>query len=82
MSAGTSTLRTTSASSSTAAARPSPNSLMVRSGPSTNARNSITMIAAAAVMVRPVTARPCMTARRLSPVWSHSSWMRLSRKTS
>ena len=39
------------------------------------------MMAAAAVMTRPVVAWPIVTARSLSPVCTHSSCMRLTRKT-
>jgi len=40
------------------------------------------MIAAAAVIVPPVAESPRRTAARLSPVRSHSSWIRITRNTS
>ena len=39
------------------------------------------MIAAAVTITPPVSATPTVTARRLSPVWVHSSCIRLTRKT-
>ena len=54
-------------------ARPMPNSLITRSPPRMKAPNTSTMIAAAAVIVRPVAARPWVTASRLSPRLCHSS---------
>ena len=42
----------------------------------------MTMIAAAAVITRPVRARPRVTASVASCVRSHSSWIRDIRKTS
>ena len=62
--AGSSTQRTTIASRNTAAARPKPNSLIARSSPSMNDRNTQIMIAAAALITRPVKAIPSATARR------------------
>ena len=62
MVAGTRTMRTMVASSSTATARPRPNSLSWRSSPSTKLPKTQTMISAAAVMTRAVTARPSATA--------------------
>ncbi len=56
--AGSSRQRITRASRNTALARLRPNSLMTRSSPSMNDRNTHTMIAAAAVTTRPVSARP------------------------
>ncbi len=82
MVAGTSTRRTTVASMNTASARPSPNSLTMRSSSNRNEPNTTTMIAAAAVMTRAVAASPSATARAESPVLSYSSRMRDSRKTS
>ncbi len=80
--AGTMRLRPISASSRTAMARPDPNSLITRSPPRMNEAKTRTMIAAAAVIVRPVTASPWPTACRLSRDRSHSSCMRLTRNTS
>ena len=80
--AGTSSMRTTVASSRTASARPRPNSFAVRSSSSTNEPNTTTMMAAAAVMTRAVAARPSATALAESPVLSYSSRTRESRKTS
>jgi len=71
--AGTSAIRTISASRSTAPARPRPNILITTCPPSTNEANTSTMIVAAAVIVRPVACRPRVTASRLSPVRCHSS---------
>ena len=62
--AGSSTQRTTIASRNTATARPKPNSLSVRSSPSMNERKTQIMIAAAALITRPVSAMPSATARR------------------
>ena len=70
---GTSTERTITASTSTALASPTPNTSMIRWPPSTNAANTRTMIAAAAVIVLPVAARPWVTASRLSSRRCHSS---------
>ena len=64
--AGTSTMRTIVASTSTATASPRPNSFSDRSSPSTNAENTHTMISAAAVITRAVAARPSATAVALS----------------
>ena len=47
-----------------------------------NDANTQTMIAAAAVITRPVEARPWRIAWAASPVRSHSSWMRDIRNTS
>ena len=82
MVAGTSSMRTMVASSSTAVARPTPISLVTRSGSSRKAPNTNTMISAAAVMTRAVAARPSATEVRLSPVRSHSSFTRERRNTS
>ena len=80
--AGSSRQRTTSASRNTALARLRPNSLMTRSSPSMNDRNTHTMIAAAAVTTRPVSARPSATARECSRVCVQRSCMREIRNTS
>ena len=70
------------ASMKTAAASPRPNSLMIRSSPSMKEAKTVTMIAAAAVITRPVRASPRVTALVASLSRSHSSWMRDIRKTS
>ena len=78
---GTSTVRRMKASMKTATARPMPNSAMTRCPPNTNATNTPIMIAAAAVITRPVVACPVMIEWRLSCVCTHSSCMRLTRNT-
>ena len=60
-------IRMTTASIRMPAARPSPNSLMMRSPPRMNDPNTRIMMRAAAVMVLPVAASPLRTASRLSP---------------
>ena len=80
--AGTSTIRTSVASTNIAVARPMPNILRNTWSPSTNEPNTHTMIAAAAVMTRAVSARPSATEVALSPVRAYSSRIRDSRKTS
>ena len=82
MVAGTSTIRTRVASMSIATARPSPICLMTSSGPRANERNTMIMMAAAAVITLAVAASPSATASPLSSVFTHSSRMRESRKTS
>ena len=82
MIAGTSAVRMTNASRNTATARPMPNSLTVRSSPSANEANTQTMIVAAAVITRPVLARPLATASEALRPRTHSSWMRDIRNTS
>ena len=79
---GTSSTRTIVASSSTASARPAPNSCRPATRPATNPENAATMIAAAAVMIRPVRCNPSTTARRLSWCSSQDSRMRVTRNTS
>ena len=80
---GTSIMRTSVASTRTAVASPSPKTLRMCSGSLiTNEAKTQNMMAAAAVMMRPVTARPSATLSELSCVRSHSSRMRDSRKTS
>ena len=69
------------ASRKTATARPMPNSAITRWPPKTKATNTLIMIAAAAVITRPVVACPRITEWRLSCVCTHSSCMRLTRKT-
>jgi len=70
------------ASKNTALARPSPKSLITRSSPSANDANTSTMIDAAAVITAPVVCRPRATDADASCDFSHSSWMRETRKTS
>jgi len=65
MIAGTSTVRTISASTRIAAAIPSPISLIVRSVLSVKDAKTTTMIVASAVIVRPVMACPRSIARAL-----------------
>ena len=65
-----------------ATAMPRPIIMTVRSVVITNEENTTIMIAAAAVMVRPVIAWPIRTAASLSRSLSHSSCMRLTRNTS
>jgi hypothetical protein len=82
MVAGTSTMRTMVASSSTAMASPVPITLMIRFDSSRKLPKTKTMIAAAAVMTRAVAASPSATDSLASPVRSHSSRTRDRRKTS
>ena len=82
MTAGTSSIRTTVASMKMAAAMPTPITLRNTSGLGMNAANTATMIAAAAVMTRPVPASPSTMARLLSRVRTHVSRIRLTRNTS
>src|SRR5919204_503855 len=82
MSAGTSTMRTTVASTRIAVAIPIPSSLRKISPLVTKARKTTTMIAAAAVMTRAVLARPSETARAVSRCPRYSSRTRESRNTS
>lgn len=79
--AGTSAVRRMNASSATAAARPTPAIAAPESPLSTKARKTQTMIRAAELMTRLVSARPTRTARALSLVCTHSSCIRLTRKT-
>src|SRR5262249_26228126 len=71
MLAGTSTMRTIVASTSTAAARPKPTSCTTRRSAVRKLPNTATMIAAAAVMTLAVDDRPSTTAVVLSPVLSY-----------
>ena len=68
MNAGTSTPRTSVASTITASAMPSPRSLRKVTPLVTNVSQTTAMSAAAAVMSLPVRSSPTATARRLSPV--------------
>ena len=65
-----------------AAAMPMPMTLRKISGLGMKAAKTATMIAAAAVMTRAVEASPLTTAALLSPVRSHASRIRATRKTS
>ena len=83
MSEGTSTVRTTKASMMMAAAKPMPNSLMTKALlTKPKERNTRIMMSPAAVMTRPVSAWPRVTARWLSLLMAHSSCIRLTRNTS
>jgi hypothetical protein len=82
MTAGTRSMRTIVASMKMADAMPTPMTLRTRSGLGTKAAKTATMMAAAAVMTRPVPASPSTMARPLSFVRSHASRIRLTRKTS
>ena len=79
--AGTRSVRRTKASRATAAARAMPNMAITRSPLRTKARKTEIMMTAAELITRLVSARPTRTARRLSPVSSHSSYIRLTRNT-
>lgn len=68
MVAGTRIIRTTVASRKMAVASPRPSILTTGSVPSTNPTKTDTMMSAAEVITRAVDARPCTTARSLSPV--------------
>ena len=61
MNAGTSTIRTSVASTSTASVKPSPNIRMNDTSAAISAANEIDITSAAAVMTRPVRARPSAT---------------------
>ena len=65
MTAGTSSIRTMVASMRIADAMPMPMTLRTTSGLGMKAANTATMIAAAAVITRPVPARPSTMARRV-----------------
>ena len=82
MVAGTTTMRTRVASSSTASARPRPNTLISRMSSSMKDAKTTTMMAAAAVITLAVDARPSATDVVASPVRTYSSRMRESMKTS
>lgn len=58
-----------------------PNIAMTRSPLRTKARKTEIMITAAELITLPVSASPTRTDLRLSPVSSHSSYMRPTRKT-
>ena len=82
MALGTSSARTIVTSMRIAIARPKPNCCRPTIEPATKPMNAANMISPAAVTMRPVLARPSETAFTLSCVRSHSSRMRLTRKTS
>ena len=82
MTAGTTSARTSVASTITATAMPMPIDLMVTTLASAKARKTHAMIAAAPVTRRPLRSRPSATAVRLSPVRIHASCIRVSRNTS
>ena len=79
--AGSSVIRTTSASVRIANASSSPNSFEMRSGVRMNAAKTVPMISAAATITRPIAAMPCSTAGRVARPWTCSSRIRLIRKT-
>ncbi len=79
---GTSTIRTTLASMSTATAIPTASILIVGSVSRTKLEKTTTMIAAAVVITRAVLPIPMATARWASPVWCQASRTRESRNTS
>ena len=79
---GTITMRTSVASMKMALASPSPICLIDNSSPSTKARKTQIMMAAAAVITRAVAAKPSATAKALSPVRRYSSRILDSRNTS
>ena len=80
--AGTSSARTTVASSATASAIPSPSALISTMSANANEAATTTTISAAEVTIRPLRSRPRATASWLSPVRSQTSFIRDSRKTS
>ena len=74
MTAGTNTIRTSVASTTTASARPTPIILMKATWPLLSAANTITINSAAAVMTRPAPAMPSATASALSSLrWGDAS---------
>ena len=87
MNAGTSTIRTSVASTSTASVSPSPNIRMNDTCAAISAANEIDITSAAAVITRPVRASPSATlsslsARRRARSASQNSRMRETRNTS
>ena len=86
MNAGTSSIRTSVASTSTASVRPTPNIRMNDTCAAINAANEIDITSAAAVTTRPVRARPSATLSSLSalvrPDVNQYSRMRETRNTS
>ena len=79
--AGSSTLRTIVASSSTATASPNPSCLMITSSRVTNTAKTVTMIAAALVIVPAVMAMPRATASFDDSPWSRASLIRVRMNT-
>src|SRR5262249_11763032 len=79
--AGTSDMRTISASVRIATASRSPNSFGMRSALRMNAENTVPMMIAAATTTRPMAAMPCWTASFVWSPWTCSSRMRLMMKT-
>ena len=79
--AGTSVIRTISASVRIATASSRPNSFGMRSALRMNAAKTVPMISAAATTTRPIAEMPCSTAARVSRPWTCSSRMRLMMKT-
>ena len=82
MTAGTTSARTSVASIATAIASPIPMALMITTSARPKARKTVTMMAAAPVMSRPLRSSPDATAAVLSPVRTYSSWIRLTSRTS
>ena len=82
MNAGTSTIRITVASSSTATARPNPRSCIASTRAKAKMPNTRIMMSAAEVITDAVALNPSMVAWVLLPVRSNASLIRLSRKTS
>ena len=86
MNAGSSPIRTSVASASTASVRPSPKIRMNDTWAAISAAKAIAMISAAAVTTRPVRARPSATASSLSArvcgEFNQNSRIRASRNTS
>ena len=82
MVAGTKSMRTTVASSPTVTARARPISLTMSSSPDTKPRNTITMMRAAEVTMRPDRCSPLSTAVSLSSPLSQYSLILARMKTS
>jgi hypothetical protein len=82
MVAGTSSTRTTDASTSRAMTIPTPSNLMKMMPEAENAATTMISSSAADVMIPPVRCRPSATAIALSPEMSYRSRIRDSRNTS
>jgi hypothetical protein len=82
MVAGTSSARTSVASTTMATIMPTPMVFTIETPPVAKPATTTMSSSAAAVMIRPVCCRPVATAVVLSPVRSHSSRIRESRNTS
>ncbi|AOW85989.1 hypothetical protein BC342_05035 [Streptomyces olivaceus] len=80
--AGTRVIRTTTASTRIPTARPRAIGLSVRSSAVTKLANTANMISAAAVTTRDACRAPEITEAPCRPVWTYSSRMRDTRKTS